>query len=329
MAFMKVRIDPHVHCRDGSQNYKETIAHVLQIATQQGVDKVFDMPNTDPPICYRKDVEERLKLVPKDEEGRYFLYMGVTTNEAQLKEAVRCYDVFPEVVGLKMFAGSSTGNLLVAEEEEQREVYLRLADMSYVGVLAVHCEKESEMDNSAWDPENPISHCRARPKRAEIASVNDQIRFALDAEFEGNLHICHVTCAESVDAVNAAKKENLRITCGVTPHHARWDSGMMHTVPASLGVIYKMNPPLRCREDVKRLQKRIGGGKVDILESDHAPHGEEKLHPKDPSKPPSGYPSLHEYANTLNILRANGMTGELIDAMTYYNIKKAFSPKVA
>jgi len=323
------RIDPHVHCRDGKQAYKETIAHVLHIAAEQGVDKVFDMPNTDPPICYRKDVDERLKFVPKGEEGRYFLYMGVTTNQQQLSEAVKCYDTVPEVVGLKMFAGSSTGNLLVAEEKEQRDVYLQLAEMGYIGVLAVHCEKESEMNKSAWDPCNPISHCMARPKRAEIASVNDQIEFALDAGFEGNLHICHVTCAESVDAVNRAKKKNLRITCGVTPHHARWDSNMMRTVPAYLGVIYKMNPPLRCREDVKRLQKRIGGGKVDILESDHAPHGEDKLHSKDRNQPPSGYPSLHDYADTVNIFRLNGMTEELIDAMTYHNIVKAFGHKVA
>ncbi len=326
---MKGGIDPHVHCRDGSQNYKETIAHVLKLAERQGVVKVFDMPNTDPPITYKCDVEKRLKFVPEGEEGRYFLYMGVTTNQQQLSEAVKCYDVFPEVVGLKMFAGSSTGNLLVAEEREQREVYLRLAEMSYVGVLAVHCEKESKMDNSAWDPYSPASHCFARPRQAEIASVNDQIKFALDAGFQGNLHICHVTCAEAVDAVNEAKGE-MKITCGVTPHHARWDYDKIKKLPYPEGLIYKMNPPLRGCEDVQRLRMRLLGGKIDWIETDHAPHAlGEKLHSEDPSKTPSGYPSLCMYAEFLNILRKKKMSEELIDAMTYHNIVKAFGHKVA
>ena len=60
-----IMIDPHVHCRDGKQAYKETIEHVLKVAQEQGVKKIFDMPNTDPPILYEKDVQERLKLVPE------------------------------------------------------------------------------------------------------------------------------------------------------------------------------------------------------------------------------------------------------------------------
>jgi dihydroorotase len=320
---IRCRIDPHVHCRDGVQSYKETIAHVLKVADEQGVYAVFDMPNTDPPIIRKVDVEARLKYVPKSGEGRYFLYVGATADEGQLREAVKCYDEFSEVVGIKMFAGSSTGDLAIINEKEQMGVYSALAETGYRGVLAVHCEKEDRLRPKAWDTRKPITHCRARPVDAEIASVDDQIRFAKEAGFEGNLHICHTTCPKVVRMVEEARKE-MRITCGVTPHHMLWIENMMDRPE---GALYKMNPPLRSREIVEGLRIRVLGGKVDWIETDHAPHAlGEKLHT---SCPPSGYPSLYIYKEFLRILKEKGMKDEQIDAMTYHNIKKAFGHKVA
>jgi dihydroorotase len=318
---MKCRIDPHVHCRDGKQAYKDTIAHVLQVATEQGVDKICDMPNTDPPVCYRKDVDERLKLVPKGEEGRYFLYMGVTANPEQLKEAVKCYDVCPEVVGLKMFSGKSVGDLAIIDEEEQLNVYETLTELGYEGVLANHCEKEDLLRPKDWNPCKPITHCLARPVAAEIASVNDQIKFALEAGFKGNLHICHVTCPTVVDSVNEAKKE-MKITCGVTPHHTIWIDDMMNRPD---GLLYKMNPPLRSREIVEGLRIRLMGGRIDNIETDQASHaiGEKMFYPY-----MSGYPSLYLFKEFMRILKEKGMTEEQIDDMTYHNIVKTFGNKL-
>jgi len=321
------RIDPHVHFRDGRQAYKETIAHGLALAEQQGVYQVFDMPNTDPPIIRENDVVERLKLVPKGQEGRYRLYIGVTGDPEQLREAVDCYDRFEEVVGLKEYAGSSTGSLLVATEAEQRKVDDILHEIGYGGVLAVHSEKESLMQPELWNPWEPCTHCLARPVESEVESVRDQIRFADEAGFKGNLHICHISCYGSVLLVNEGKEKGMKVTCGVTPHHLLWTEEMMNQPD---GLIYKMNPPLRGKEHVVFLRRALINGDIDWIETDHAPHSiGDKLHFTPKEKTPSGYPSLYLYKTFLNFLKSGGMSDAMLDAMTCGNIKKAFGRKLA
>lgn len=312
-----MRIDPHVHLRDGGQSYKETIVHGLAVAKSQGVDIVFDMPNTDPPILYEDDVIERLALVPLDMLERYFLYVGLSADPDQIREAVLVERDYDNVVGLKMFAGRSTGNLALISEDEQRSVYRRLAELGYDGVLAVHCEKESHILDS-FDPGRPYTHALCRPKMAEIESVSDQIRFARESGLEGVLHICHVSCRESVELVDEARA-HLDITCGVTPHHLMWDDSRLC---GDHGLLYKTNPPLRSKADVQALRKCLFQGKIDWLETDHAPHAlGEKLH----AGFPSGYPSLYIYKQCVEeFLPGLGLSAKPIEALTYGNIARAF-----
>jgi len=312
-----MRIDTHVHFRDEEQNYKETIAHGLALAKEQGVTGVFDMPNTAKPILRGEDVKRRLALVPESEKGRYFLYVGATVNEEQLKEAISLVNEKKEVIGIKMFAGKSTGDLQILGEEEQKKVYSILTENNYKGVISVHCEKESFMTNT-FDPNNPITHAESRPKEAEIESVKDQIRFARETGFKGTLNICHVSCAKSVELVQEAKKE-INITCEVTPHHAMWSC---EKLKEQNGLLYKMNPPLRSKEDVLALQECIKSGKIDFVGTDHAPHtvGEKLL-----AGYPSGYPSLYLYKEFVeNFLPGIGVSKEILENMTSSNIVKIF-----
>ena len=317
-----IKIDPHVHCRDGKQSYKETIEHVFEIAKEQGVEKIFDMPNTNPPLLYESDVQERLKLVPEDQRGNYFLYVGATADARQLAGAIKCYDKHKEVVGFKLYAGRSVGNLAVIDEEAQRSVYQTLAELGYEGVLAVHCEKESYLRPERWDPTRPITHSYARPKEAEIESVKDQIRFAEESGFKGNLHIVHISCPESVEIVNKARAR-MRITCGVTPHHILWDDEMLKRPD---GLLYKMNPPLRGKKDVDELRQYLREGKIDWIETDHAPHPiGEKLYPPYLS----GYPSLYLYRDFVeNFLPSMGLNMALIKQLTFENIYRTFEDKL-
>lgn len=315
------RIDDHVHFRGGRQIYKGCdIERGLKLAESQGVYMVFDMPNTDPPIIRRVDVEKRLEMVPKGFEERYRLYIGATTDPSQLTEAMNCYDDFEQVIGIKAFFGSSYGPLLVGKPEEQRLLYITLARGGFEGVLAGHCEDEEiiQKNKCIWDPCHPISHSFARPKKAETKSVADQIRLAIGSGFKGTLHVCHVTCPETVDIINMSKSE-LKIACEVTPHHLLWDSEKMRPYPG--GLLYKMNPPLRKVEDVIGLRRRVMGRKVDCIGTDHAPHAlAEKFYPPHAS----GYPSLYEYQNLLELLRKEGTTEQLIDEMTHDNIVREF-----
>jgi dihydroorotase len=311
-------IDPHVHCRNGKQAYKETLRHVFEIADKQGIKKIFDMPNTDPPILSEKDIQERLKLVPENRKEDYFLYIGATANEKQLKDAVRCYNNYRHVVGIKLYAGGSVGNLAVISIEEQRRVYKILSDFGYDGVIAVHCEKENYLKPELWNPSNPITHSYARPKEAEIESVKDQIEIVKETGFKGILHIVHVSCPESVKLVDEARRE-IKITCGVTPHHILWDNEMLEKPN---GLLYKMNPPLRDKKDVAKLRQYLKEGKIDWIETDHAPHAVgEKLFPPYLS----GYPSLYLYRNfVLAFLPDIGIDEKLIKKLTFENIYKTF-----
>jgi dihydroorotase len=312
-----MRIDPHVHFRDWEQGFKETVAHGLALAGEQGVDCVFDMPNTQPPIISEEDVARRLELVPEKDKQRYFLYVGATANENQLTKAARLVESSREVIGIKMYAGKSVGDLQIINEDEQKKVYSVLSDAGYSGVLAVHCEKEKHVKN-VFDPNDAFSHALARPKICEIESVKDQVRFAEETGFQGTLHVCHVSCRESVDLIDAARKE-IKITCGATPHHLLWSDEMLK---GPKGLLYKMNPSLRSQEDVKALQECLGQGKIDWIETDHAPHTVgEKLH----AGYPSGYPSLYLYKSFVEqFLPGLGLTKKQISDMTFNNIVKVF-----
>ena len=271
-------IDVHVHLRDGIQAEKETIVHGMHTAALCGITAVFDMPNTAPALTDRTAVMERLKLgeasarqVGNAMGGELFygVYGGVTDDPTQLEAMVSIAEQnFPLVVGLKMFAGHSTGEMGLVTYARQRSVYESLALLGYTGVLAVHCEKEQLMRPDLWDPDHPESHCLARPAEAEIASVADQIAAVRDTGFQGALHICHISTAGALDLVRQARQEGLRITCGATAHHALLDDSVAST-PHNL---CRMNPPLRSVEDRDAIFHGLCDGSVDWIESDHAPH---------------------------------------------------------
>jgi dihydroorotase len=323
------RIDPHVHCRGRKEDYKESFTHIIELAESQGVYKIFAMPNTNPPIVRRADVEEYLGKVPAAYEGRVSVYMGVTANENQLREAMDCIDDLKEVVGLKGFWGSSTGQLLVGTPAEQSLVYKALVEGGYKGVLAGHCEDEDiiKKNKEKWDVSRPITHGLARPKIAEITSVKNQISMAEAAGFKGKLYICHASCPESVEAVSEAKRRGLiNAFCEVTPHHVLLNEKEMEHPIA--GRFFKINPPLRSKEDQEALIAKVLLGEVDTCGSDCAAHAiADKMDRK--KDPPSGYPSLIIYDESLDFLRQRGLPEERIDAMTYYNIKEIFGDKAA
>lgn len=312
-----MRIDPHVHCRDGRQKYKETIEHVFRLCDQAGIDVVFDMPNTEPPVLKAGDVENRLALVPKNDMLRYRLFIGATSGEKQLQEACAVIKECKQVVGMKMYAGESVGHLGICDENDQRRVYEILAGLDYRGVLAVHCEK-TRFCKQEFDPERPVTHCLSRPPEAEIQAVEDQIKFVRSSGFRGTLHICHVSTAVAVDLIRSARV-GMKITCGVTPHHLLWSNTQMNSRE---GLLYKVNPPLRELSDCIALRYALKSGDIDWIESDHAPHpiSEKFYYPY-----ASGYPSICLYGDLINnILPMWGVDDNMIDNVTCNNIKQVF-----
>jgi len=308
-------IDPHVHCRDGAQAYKETVKHALKVAEKAGFTAVFDMPNTNPPIDSKELVKQRLELAKEAESPVWYgLYMALTADPNQIKEAVDTYNEFKQVIGFKLYAGHSVGRIGVINEEDQKKVYQTLTEKGYKGVIVLHCEKESMITD--WNPEEPVSHAHARPWQAEVESVKDQIRFAKEAGFQGILHIAHTSVPESVKIVNA--ENEIKVTCGVCPHHLLLDYTAMEKFQ---GIIMKMNPPLRPPGMNKELLQMLKEGKINWIETDHAPHTyKEKTH-----KPfMSGITGLQKYPKFINWLRSNGLSEEQIKRITFDSIARTF-----
>jgi len=313
-------IDSHVHFRDEEQASKETIKHGLEVARDSGVVAVFDMPNTKRPVITRERVLDRLRLAKeaKVPEVFYGLYMGLTENPEQIKQAVEVYREFKEVVGMKLFAGHSVGDLGVIDIKDQRIVYEILSKEGYDGVLVVHCEKESLIHRENFDPLHAITHCHAQPEEAEIESVRDQIKLAYETNFRGKLHIAHISSPKAVELVVEAKKRGLNISSGICPHHFIYDWKQMN---AENGLIWKMNPPLRSPESMEQMLNFLREGKIDWIETDHAPHSlDEKM--KEPFM--SGIPGLPWWPVFEEFLRQHDFSDDQIEKLTFSNAAERF-----
>lgn len=312
-------IDSHVHFRDFNQKHKETIKHGLEVAYDSGLDAVFDMPNTDPPLMSRDLVIDRLKIARDSGIPVFYgIYMGLTGDPEQVKRAVKVYREFPQVIGMKLYAGHSVGNLGVTTEESQHTVYQALAEEGYDGVLAVHCEKESHLDPSLWNPVQPITHCYARPEKAEVESVRDQLRMSRENGYNGKLHIAHISSPRAVDLVVDAKNQGLDISCGICPHHFIYDWSQMYDDD---GVLWKMNPPLREPNSREKIFQYLKDGKIDWIETDHAPHS---LEEKTQNPYMSGIPGIAWWPLFEEFLRQQNFSDKQIEKLTFSNIVERF-----
>ena len=328
-------IDCHVHCRDDEWKHKETIAHALKVAEDSGLSAIFDMPNTKPVVTTRQRVLERMALADSFESPIFYgVYIGLTSNQAQIREAVETWrEFFPKgikktgVIGLKMFAGKSVGDLSVPEQEAQLDVYKELVKQNYSGVLVVHCEKESEMQESLWNPNNPKSWSDVRPEISEVKSIQDQLNFSLETGYalkntqeKGKLHIAHVSVPESVGIIDSYRKM-MHLSCGATPHHLLLNNQVMES--KTNGFMYKVNPPLRSSLSQKLLLEQFRIGLIDILESDHAPHTKQEKEDY-----LSGIPNLSSWPIFIQLLRAAGVNQKLIERAAFENVNIIFGTQI-
>ena len=306
-------IDPHVHLRDWGQSSKETILHGMSIAAEAGFTRLFDMPNTSPACTDRDTILSRLADGGESAEKTgvsYHLYAGLTQDPEQVKEMAAVHDeLFPLVIGLKMFAGQSTGNMGIIGRDRQRIVFSALAEAGYSGVLAVHAEKEELMKPGLFVPGRWETHSEARPAEAETGSVADLIELATETGFRGTLHICHVSAASTIELVRDRRRSSsFRITMGATPHHA-----LLSTADAAVHDRYlKMNPPLRSASDRDAVCRALADGTIDWAESDHAPHTI-----ADKEKGASGIPGIPGMLLLLSKLRESGVSISAITRLLY------------
>lgn len=321
--------DGHVHDRGGKkQSYKETEAHVLEVAEKAGVDGILVMPNTNPPLTTRKTIEEKLERADRvGSKVFYGIHMGLTADPKQIQHAVQvCEDLFPRVVGMKGYWGPSVGKLGISTGRDQKTTFITLARCDYRGVVTNHCSKKSLLRPDLWDYTNPITHGLANPPEAEFESVRDIMYRAINAEFAGWLHFTHISTPKTIEYLVKTKKyligtgqSRLRgISCDTTPNSLFWYDEMMNLPD---GITLKVDPPLRTRQMQKEVLQQAKDGKTDFTATDHAPH---ELSEKFGQKAMSGIPGVDKWPKIARKLKQEGFSPQQIEDLTFNNPVRIF-----
>ncbi|MBO8152252.1 MAG: dihydroorotase [Candidatus Neomarinimicrobiota bacterium] len=252
-------IDVHVHFREPGYENAETLESGARAAVSGGFTQVCCMPNTEPPI----DTQEGVKFVyEKSENLPVYIYpiAAITKRRAgsELTEMV-------ELAKVGAVAFSDDGNYV------QNPLVMRYA-MEYSKLvdkpIVEHAEDELLKDNGVMN-ESFVSTrlgLKGNPYIAEEIAVYRDLALA---RFTGaRIHIAHVTTARSVDLIRKAKKEGVKVTAEVTPHHLTLTDSYMENFDAN----GKIAPPLRSEEDVEALVEGLKDGTIDVIATDHAPH---------------------------------------------------------
>lgn len=314
-------IDTHVHFRTPGAEYKENWETGAKAAIAGGVTTVLDMPNNTPSITTETILDEKIKLVEEqlkkaDIPLRAYFYLGATLNN--LDEIEKCKN---KIIGVKVFMGASTGDLLVSDYETQKNIFKKCATLNLV--VAVHAEDDEiiNREKNKFPDATVHEHGKIRPNIAAQTAVKKAIDLA--RETDTTLYILHSSTTEEIELIRQAKKEGLRVFAEVTPHHLFLTEEAYDT----LGAKAQMNPPLRSKNDQKALWEAINDGTIDTVGTDHAPH---TLQEKTLAYPqsPSGVPGIETYLPLLlDAYNAGKITLQKIVELTHINPQKIFGLK--
>ena len=267
-------IDDQVHFREPGLTHKEDLRHASRACAKGGVTTFLDMPNTDPNTTTQTRLEEKLALAATRSLVNYGFYIGATPDNLEELQRAR------RTPGIKIFIGSSTGDLLVDDQQALERIFGETALP-----ICAHCEDETIIRANRQryaGTQDVADHSRIRDHQAAVVCT----RRALDLAYRHRhrLHVLHVSTGAETDLV--ADHRGL-ITAEVCPHHLFFS---VDDYPR-LGTLVQMNPPLKTQQDCVQLWQALLDGRLQVIATDHAPHTlEEKRRPYPQS--PSGVPAI-------------------------------------
>ena len=270
-------IDSQVHFREPGSEHKEDLHTGSKGAALGGVTSVFEMPNTFPPTSTVERLKDKFELAKDRMWVNYAFYAGATPeNFSFLPELEKV----PGCVGVKIFMGSSTGNLLIPDDETLINV---LKSRNFR--VAVHAEDEPRLiDRKKLIKSNDVHFHPIW--RDELSALNATKRVIKGANASKKpVHILHITTEEEIEYIKQNKEY---ISVEVTPQHLTLSAPECYD---ELGTFAQMNPPIREGRHQKGLWKGIKDGVVDVIGSDHAPHTIEEKNKPYPDTP-SGMPGV-------------------------------------
>ena len=279
-------IDDHVHFREPGLTQKATIATESRAAAAGGVTSFMEMPNTVPQTTTLKALKEKFAIAAKDSAINYSFYFGATNKNvdsfAKLNKNRVC--------GIKLFMGSSTGNMLVDKAIELEKIFAEATRLDMP--VAVHCEDSNIITRNAQRVKEEAGedagveyHPVIRSAEACYRSTKSAVELAM--KHGTRLNVMHISTAQELELLSSAPVQEKRITAEVTPAHLTFCDRDY----ARLGTRIKCNPAIKSIEDREALRKAVVDGRIDVVGTDHAPHL-----PKDKEggalKAASGMPSI-------------------------------------
>lgn len=284
-------IDDHVHFRDPGLTYKADIYTESKAAIAGGVTSFMDMPNTIPNTITQEFLEDKYKIAEEKSLANFSFYMGANNNN--LEEIVKINP--SKVCGIKVFMGSSTGNLLVGDEIALENIF------KYAPTLvAVHCEDDATINANTKifkEQYGDDAPTRIHPmiRSTEACYLSSSKAVTLAKKYDTRLHILHLSTSKEMELFdNSLPLEKKKITAEVCIHHL-WFNDEDYDSKRNF---IKWNPAVKAESDRKSLFEAVLNNTIDVVATDHAPHTlEEKKRPF--FKAPSGGPMIRHSLQTM------------------------------
>jgi dihydroorotase len=260
-------IDDHVHFRDPGLTHKADVESESRAAAAGGVTSVMDMPNTKPQTTTIETWEEKMKMFGEKCRVNYSCYFGATNDNVALFDRLDTH----RVCGVKLFMGSSTGNMLVDREDSLNAIFAN-TELP----IAVHCEDQTIIKENSdkaltecgIDGDVPVEmHPEIRSEEACYKSSAMAVELA--RKHGAQLHLLHVSTARELDLLSDAQLDgNKKITAEACVAHLLFTADDY----SRLGTRIKCNPAIKSEADRTALRKALKSGKIDVVATDHAPH---------------------------------------------------------
>jgi dihydroorotase len=257
-------IDDQVHFREPGLTHKGDLTTESRAAVAGGITTYMEMPNTNPQAVTQSELQKKYDRAAEVSAANYSFYMGATNNN--LDEVLKTDPA--KVCGIKVFMGSSTGNMLVDDEKTLSEIFKHAPTL-----VATHCEDEKtilkniEIARARYGENVPMSrHAHIRSDEACYLSSSKAVELA--SKFDTRLHVLHLTSAKEMSLFNTGKVSDKKITAEVCVHHLWFDERDY----IKYGTKIKWNPSIKCQKDKEALWEALLSDKIDVIATDHAPH---------------------------------------------------------
>lgn len=258
-------IDDQVHFREPGSTHKGSIETESAAAVLGGVTSYMDMPNNNPPSVTLEALEAKNLIANATSYANYSFYLGATNdNIEQITKANPS-----ETCGIKVFMGSSTGNMLVDNEEALNRIFKESKLL-----IATHCESEPMIQRNLKEAINKYGkedipfweHCNIRSREACIESTKYAISLA--QKYNSRLHILHISTEDEIKLIEKAAKKSPKITAEACVHYMLLDNSMYETMGSKM----KCNPAIKEKKDRIAIIKAVKDGVIKVVATDHAPH---------------------------------------------------------